>query len=653
MTAATSVTGSPASRSARAVPPVLTSSKPRATRPRPRSASPALSETDRSARRGTGACASAVAGSRRVRRSPGPAVTAPASEVRDRGGQQPVLDRVEPLEERGLGVVLQHRDGLLGHDRAAVEGRVDEMDRDARDGDAGGEGVAHGVQPRERGEQARVDVEDPAGERGEHPRSDEPQVAGEDEHVGLDRGQRVREHLVVAARDEDRLDPLLRRPVERRAGAVGEHERDRRRPARLGPRSRRAPGGWSRSPRRRRRSDAGRCLVPAHDVASAYRSPPIASRRTTSPMTQAGTPRARARSTVRVAAAAGTMTTIPMPAVERRPQLVVLERADRAQEPHHGRHRPRAGVQPRTEGLRQRPWHVARQPAAGDVRHAADVVARGHQRLADRQHVPGIDPGRRQQHLAEGRELVGGLRRQQPVRRRVAQHPPEQHLVRPAQVEIVLRDERPHERVAVGVEARRGEPDDRVAGLRRRPVEQAVALGDADAEAGEIELVRLHEARVLGRLAADERTARLAAALRDARDELRDVARLEAPDRDVVEERERLGAAAHDVVRAHRDEVLADRVVPAQRPRDGRLRAHAIGRGHDHRLAEPGRDRDRGAEPAEAAQDLGAARRRDRGAHQLDRALPGIDVDAGARVRRPSAHDARRHVIRRPAPSRA
>ena len=79
VTAATSVTGSPASRRARAVPPVETSRNPRATRPRPKSTSPALSETDSSARRGTGIAASARTGSNDARRSPDATVSAPAS----------------------------------------------------------------------------------------------------------------------------------------------------------------------------------------------------------------------------------------------------------------------------------------------------------------------------------------------------------------------------------------------------------------------------------------------------------------------------------------------------------------------------------------------------------------------------------------------
>ena len=94
------------------------------------------------------------------------------------------------------------------------------------------------------------------------------------------------------------------------------------------------------------------------------------------------------------------------------------------------------------------------------------------------------------------------------------------------------------------------------------------ALDDADAAAGEVELVRLEEAGVLGRLAADERGARLAAAGGDAADELGDADRIEPADGDVVEEGQRLGAGAHDVVGAHRDEVDADRVEAA----DGRAR---------------------------------------------------------------------------------
>jgi hypothetical protein len=65
---------------------------------------------------------------------------------------------------------------------------------------------------------------------------------------------------------------------------------------------------------------------------------------------------------------------------------------------------------------------------------------------------------------------------------------------------------------------------------------------------------------VLRRLAADERAAGIAAAGGDATHQAGDGLGIQPADGDVVEERERLGAAADHVVRAHRDEIDADRV---------------------------------------------------------------------------------------------
>ena len=125
--------------------------------------------------------------------------------------------------------------------------------------------------------------------------------------------------------------------------------------------------------------------------------------------------------------------------------------------------------------------------------------------------------------------------------------------------------------------------------------DEPVALDDADREADEVELARLHRAGVLGHLAADQRAAGLAAALGDALDELLDLVGVELADRDVVEEEQRLGALAHDVVDAHRDEVDADRVEAAGGLGDQRLGADAVGRRHEHRVAVAVRGRRRTA----------------------------------------------------------
>ena len=140
------------------------------------------------------------------------------------------------------------------------------------------------------------------------------------------------------------------------------------------------------------------------------------------------------------------------------------------------------------------------------------------------------------------------------------------------------------QRVAVRAQVGRRQTDQHVAGAHVRASEHAVALDGADGEADEVELARLHRAGVLGHLAADQRAARDATAFGDAFDELFDVVGIEPADRDVVEEEQWLGALAHEVVDAHRDEVDADRGEPARRLGDQRLRADAVGRAHQHRV---------------------------------------------------------------------
>ena len=165
--------------------------------------------------------------------------------------------------------------------------------------------------------------------------------------------------------------------------------------------------------------------------------------------------------------------------------------------------------------------------------------------------------------------------------------------------------------------------------------DEPVALGDADGEAHEVELARVHGAGVLGHLAADQRAAGLAAAVGDALDELLDVVGVELADRDVVEEEQRLGALAHDVVDAHGHEVDADRVEAAGGLGDQRLGADAVGGRHEHRVGVAVlREREQAAEAADVADDLGPERRAHLGLDALDRLLAGGDADAGVLVAR-------------------
>ena len=130
----------------------------------------------------------------------------------------------------------------------------------------------------------------------------------------------------------------------------------------------------------------------------------------------------------------------------------------------------------------------------------------------------------------------------------------------------------------------------------RGQAEQHVALGDAarqlaaalhrpDREAREVEVARRIHARHLGGLAADQRRAGLGAAGGDAFDDAGRGRDLELAGGEVVEEEQRLGALADQVVDAHRHQVDADGVEPAGVDREPELGADAVGRGDEDRVA--------------------------------------------------------------------
>ena len=119
-------------------------------------------------------------------------------------------------------------------------------------------------------------------------------------------------------------------------------------------------------------------------------------------------------------------------------------------------------------------------------------------RIARRQRLH-IEPRRRQQRAAERHD-----RRER--RRRIEAKPG-------------LLDDLAHQRKAVGVHARRGEADHRVAGLDIAPRQQRAALGRADRKAAEIVIAVLVQAGHFRGLAADQRAAGFAAAFGDAGDD--------------------------------------------------------------------------------------------------------------------------------------
>ena len=134
---------------------------------------------------------------------------------------------------------------------------------------------------------------------------------------------------------------------------------------------------------------------------------------------------------------------------------------------------------------------------------------------------------------------------------------------------------------------------------------------------------------MLGGLAAEQRAAGATASLRDAFHQRRHLLRHDLAHREVVEEEQRLGARAHDVVRAHRHEVDADGVEAAERARDLELRADAVGGGgQEPAVADPEEPR----EPADAFEHLGTACPRREVADQRDGLGRGLGVDAGVAI---------------------
>ena len=166
-------------------------------------------------------------------------------------------------------------------------------------------------------------------------------------------------------------------------------------------------------------------------------------------------------------------------------------------------------------------------------------------------------------------------------------------------------DRAAHQRKAVGMDARRGKSQDDVAFRDVFRVEHLGAVDHAHAKAGQVVVVRVHDAGMLCHLAADERAACLA--LRNAADDLLHMLCAQLADGDVIEEEERLGTAGQHVVDAHRDEVDAHRVVLVCHLGEAQLRAHAVGAAHEDRVVHllKGSGREHPAKAADVADDLG------------------------------------------------
>jgi hypothetical protein len=135
---------------------------------------------------------------------------------------------------------------------------------------------------------------------------------------------------------------------------------------------------------------------------------------------------------------------------------------------------------------------------------------------------------------------------------------------------------------------------------------------------------------VLRGLAADQRAPREHAAFRDPLHDGRDPLGHHLPAGDVVGHEQRLGAAHHEVVDNHADEVVADGVVAVHGRRDGDLGADTVGGGGEKRPAVRGQCAgvEESREAPDATHDLGSGGLGHPGLHQLDRTVTGLDAHA-------------------------
>ena len=180
------------------------------------------------------------------------------------------------------------------------------------------------------------------------------------------------------------------------------------------------------------------------------------------------------------------------------------------------------------------------------------------------------------------------------------------------------------------MQPRRRHGDDRVPLPNALGTKDGVRFHHADRRRREVVLVGPHQVAVLGRLAAHQGRTGLCAAGGDPGDDRRDPLGHDLPAGHVILEEEWFGAAGHQVVDDHGDQVDAHGVVPVQGAGQRDLRTDAIGGGgQEGAPVRRGVQSEQPGETAQAADDLRAVGLLHGRTHERDRALARVDVDAG------------------------
>ena len=200
-------------------------------------------------------------------------------------------------------------------------------------------------------------------------------------------------------------------------------------------------------------------------------------------------------------------------------------------------------------------------------------------------------------------------------------------------VEPALFDQLAHQRIAVGMNARGGKPQQHVTFFQRGRRQQRAAFGSPYGKPRKIVIPRCIHARHFRRLAADQRAIGDAATLGNAFDHLGGGLDIERAGGEIVEKEQRLGALNHEIVDAHGNEVDAHGIVFFSVDGDLQLCAHAVIGGNQNRVGKACRlEVEQSAKPADLAIGTGTQRRFDRRLDTRDQLIAGIDVDTGLRV---------------------
>lgn len=140
-----------------------------------------------------------------------------------------------------------------------------------------------------------------------------------------------------------------------------------------------------------------------------------------------------------------------------------------------------------------------------------------------------------------------------------------------------FKDDFPHQAIAIGVKAGRGQSEHDVARGDRASVNHASAFDHATAEAGQVVVAWGIHIRQDRRFSTQQGAVRVDAACRHAIDDLFQKRRIVLRHGHIVEKEQGLRATAESIVDAHRHQVDAHRVVDAHRHRHLELGSHAVG----------------------------------------------------------------------------